>query len=102
MHSNPRSFLMLVAGAALLSWLTVQPAFAQGSPWIAEPGTGSFSISYVNQNASEFFRQTTKVQGPLAPDGNLAQNTLWFSVNYAVSDSVAIDIQSAWARSFSV
>ena len=100
MHSNSRSLMKLVAGAALLSCLSVQPAFAQGSPWIAEPGTGSFSISYVNQNASEFFRQTTRVQGPLAPDGNLAQNTLWFGVNYAVSDSVAIDIQSAWARSF--
>ena len=101
MHSNPRSFVTLVSGAALLSCLSVQPAFAQGSPWIAEPGTGSFSISYVNQNASEFFRQTTKVKGPLEATGaNLAQNTMWLGINYAASDSVALDIQSAWARSF--
>ena len=101
MHSNPRSVVTLVSGAALLSCLSVQPAFAQGSPWIAEPGTGSFSISYVNQNASEFFRQTTKVKGPLEATGaNLAQNTMWLGINYAASDSVALDIQSAWARSF--
>ena len=101
MHSNPRSLVTLVAGAALLSCLSVQSAFAQGSPWIAEPGTGSVSISYVNQNASEFFRETTKVKGPLEATGaNLAQNTLWFGINYALSDAVALDIQTAWARSF--
>lgn len=101
MHSNPRLLLTLVAGAALLPGLSVQPALAQGSPWIAEPGTGSIIISYVNQNANEFYRQTTKVKGPLEATGaNLAQNTLWFGVNYAISDSVALDLQTAWARSF--
>ena len=101
MYSNSRSLVTLFAAAALLSCLSVQPAFAQGSPWIAEPGTGSISISYVNQNANEFYRQTTKVKGPLEATGaNLAQNTLWFGVNYAVSDSVALDLQTAWARSF--
>ncbi len=77
------------------------PAFAQGTPWLAEPGTGTFSITYVNQNAKEFFRETTKVKGPLeATNANLAQNTVWFGVNYVVTDAVAIDVQSAWARSF--
>ena len=101
MYSNSRWLVTLSAGAALLSCLSVRPALAQGSPWIAEPGTGSISISYVNQNANEFYRQTTKVKGPLEATGaNLAQNTLWFGVNYAISDSVALDLQTAWARSF--
>ena len=100
MYSNSRSLVTLFAAAAL-SCLSVQPVLAQGSPWIAEPGTGSISISYVNQNANEFYRQTTKVKGPLEATGaNLAQNTLWFGVNYAISDSVALDLQTAWARSF--
>ena len=102
---NVSFLLSLPAGAALASGLLVQPAFAQGTPWLAEPGTGTFSISYVNQNATEFFREieneTMKVKGPLeATNANLSQNTVWFGVNYAFTDTVAIDVQSAWARSF--
>lgn len=86
---------------AAWSFLLPRPTWAQGSPWIAEPRTGSINISYVNQNALQFFRQTTKVKGPLEATGaNLAQNTLWFGVNYAINDSLALDVQSAWARSF--
>jgi len=86
--------------SALLSGLAVQPASAQGSPWIAEPGTGSVNLSFVNQNAAEFYRQTTKTTGPLGPTGaHLSQNTLWFGVNYAATDAVALDVQTAWASS---
>ena len=99
---NPRcSLLTVLAGSALLSALPVQPASAQGTPWIAEPGTGSVNLSYVSQNATEFYRDTTKVKGPLeATNANLAQNTMWFGLNYAFTDAVAIDVQSAWANSF--
>lgn len=92
--------LTTLVGSALLPGLAVQPASAQGSPWIAEPGTGSVNLSFANQDAAEFYRQTTKTQGPLGPTGaHLSQNTLWFGVNYAVTDAVAIDVQSAWAAS---
>ena len=96
---NPRcSLLTLLTGSALLSALPVQPASAQGTPWIAEPGTGSVNLTFANQNATEFYRQTERVPGPLA-DSHLAQNTMWFGVNYAVTDAVALDVQSAWASS---
>ena len=96
---NPRcSFLTTLAGTALLSALPAQPATAQGTPWIAEPGTGSVNLSFTNQRATEFYRQTTRVPGPLA-DSHLSQNTLWFGVNYAFTDAVAFDVQSAWAAS---
>ena len=99
--SHVRSSLTVLACSALAACLSAQPALAQGSPWIAEPGTGSINISYVNQNALEFFRQTTKVKGPLEATGaNLAQNTVWLGVNYAFHDAVAVDVQSAYAQSF--
>ena len=99
--SYARGSLAVLVCSGLLACLPARPALAQGSPWIAEPGTGSVNISYVNQNALEFFRQTTKIKGPLEDTGaNLAQNTLWFGVNYAINDAVALDVQSAWARSF--
>ena len=92
--------LTTLVGSALLSGLAVQPASAQGSPWIAEPGTGSVNLSFANQDAAEFYRQTTKTQGPLGPTGaHLSQNTLWFGVNYAATDAVALDVQTAWASS---
>ena len=101
MIRNSRSFVTVLVGSGLALCLCAPPSFAQGTPWLAEPGTGSVNISFVNQNATEFFRQTTKVKGPLEATGaNLAQNTMWFGVNYAINDSVAIDVQSAWARSF--
>lgn len=100
MLRNLRSLTPLLLGSALPLCLSTSPALAQGTPWLAEPGTGAVNISYVNQNATEFFRQTTKVKGPLEATGaNLAQNTMWFGVNYAMSDSVAFDVQSGWARS---
>ena len=89
-----------LVGSALLPGLAVQSVSAQGSPWIAEPGTGSVNLSFVNQDAAEFYRQTTKTTGPLGPTGaHLSQNTVWFGVNYAVTDAVAFDVQSAWAAS---
>ena len=94
------SFVTVLVGSGLALCLSAPPSSAQGTPWLAEPGTGTVNISFVNQNATEFYRQTTKVKGPLEATGaNLAQNTMWFGVNYAVNDAVAIDVQSAWARS---
>ena len=98
---NPRCPIStILAGSALLCALSAQPASAQGSPWIAEPGTGSVNLSFVNQNAAEFYRQTTKTTGPLGPTGaHLSQNTMWFGVNYAFTDAVGLDVQTAWASS---
>ena len=100
-----RSFVTVVAGAALAVSLGAPPALAQGTPWIAEPGTGTISFTYANQSAKEFWRpvdgSVMKVKGPLeATDASLAQNTMWFAANYAVNDFVALDIQSAFASSF--
>lgn len=92
---------VIVAGAALAAGLSARPAAAQGTPWIAEPGTGTVSFTYANQNATELWAGSTKTTGPLGPtEANLAQNTLWFAVNYALNDSVALDVQSAYASSF--
>ena len=101
MHGHCRSLITTVACLALLVCLQVRPASAQGTPWIAEPETGSVSVTFANQRATEFFRADTATKGPLgATDAHLSQSTLWFGVNYAFTDAVALDIQSAWARSF--
>ena len=104
MSDSLRSFMTGAAGAALVAGLSVQPVLAQGTPWIAEPGTGTISFTYANQSAKEFWRPVdgtvTKVTGPLGPTGaSLAQNTMWFAANYAVNDFVAFDVQSAFASS---
>ena len=101
MIRNSRTFVTVLVGSGLALCWSAPALFAQGTPWLAEPGTGSVNISFVNQNTKEYFRQTTRTKGALGATGaNLAQNTMWFGVNYAVNDAVAIDVQSAWARSF--
>lgn len=96
-----RSRVTLLFGSALALGLSSSSAIAQGTAWLSEPGTGTVSISYFNQNATEFYRQTTKVKGPLEATGaNLAQNTMWFAASYAVNDAIAVDLRSGWAQSF--
>ena len=92
---------LLPAFLSVVAWFPSQTALSQGTPWIAEPRTGSISVSYYNQNATEFYRGTETVKGPLEATGaNLAQNTVWLHANYALSDAIAVDLQTAYARSF--
>ena len=78
------------------------PVFADGvSPWLPAPGAGFFNLSYVSQNATEFYRQEQKVQtpGPM-PGQNLGQHTVWLSGMYGLSDEIAIDFRVGAARSY--
>ena len=101
MHRKRASLAAVLACTALLSSLSTQSAFAQNTPWIAEPETGTVSVSFVSQRAVDFYGGETKTKGPLGASGaHLAQSTLWFGVNYAFTDALALDVQSAWARSF--
>ena len=93
-----RRFLCTAALAAALVALLAPSAFAQGSPWIAEPRTGSITITYGHQSATEFYR--ADVKGPTPGDGaNLSQTTGWIDVNYALTDAIAVDLRSGLGRS---
>lgn len=93
--------LLLLVFLGVVAWYPSQTVLSQGTPWIAEPRTGSISVSYYNQNATEFYRGTETVKGPLEATGaNLGQNTVWFHANYALNDAIAEDLQTAWAKSF--
>ena len=81
----------------LLGLLASAPAQAQGSAWLAEPGTGFFSLSYVHQSADEFYAGPNK--GPTPEGEDLRQNTLWLAANYFLSDAVAVDVKTGWAKS---
>ena len=97
--ARSRTIATTIAGLTLA--LMASEARAQASPWLDEPGTGTLSLSYSNQNATEFYRQTTRVKGPLeATSANLAQNTLWMAASWTPIEPLAIDIESAWADSF--
>lgn len=95
-HSNMNkalsSGLLAVVGS-----IGVLPAQAQNSAWLGEPGTGYLSLSYVHQSADEFYAGTTKMPTPQNED--LRQGTVWASANYFLSDAVALDLRSGWAKS---
>ena len=91
-------FLWAAVLAAALLILPAASVFAQGSPWIAEPRTGSITVSYGHQAATEFYR--ADVKGPTPGDGaNLSQTTGWIDVNYAITDAIAVDLRSGLGRS---
>ena len=75
-------------------------AFADGvSPWLPAPGAGFVNLSYVSQNANEFFFSDD--QRPTPGGGrNLGQHTVWLNGMYGLSDAVAIDLRVGAARSY--
>ena len=90
-----RSF---IATLTCLVGLPSPLAIAQGSAWLPEPQTGYVSLSYVHQTADRFYRGTAK--RPTPADGeDLSQGTAWLSVDYALADSWAVDLQAGWAKS---
>lgn len=97
MRTN-RRFLKATALGAGLVLIQAAAGFAQGSPWIAEPRTGSVTLSYGRQAATEFWRADTK--GPTPGDGaELSQTTGWLDFNYALTDAVAVDVRTGFGSS---
>ena len=93
--------LLLPVFLSVVAWYPSQTALSQGTPWIAEPRTGSITITHYGQHAVEFYRGTETVKCLLEATGvQLSQNTVWFHANYALNDAIAVDLQMAWAKSF--
>ncbi|MDE2904782.1 MAG: hypothetical protein OXQ28_01720 [Acidobacteriota bacterium] len=93
------SLVAVLAGTALFCSPSVPSVFAQNAPWIAEPETGTVGVSFVSQRATEYYAGSRRTTGSLG-GANLSQNTVWFGVNYAFTDALALDVQTAWSRSF--
>lgn len=87
-----RGILIALVAAAMMA--TGSPAFADGSPWLPDPETGSITISYVSQNATEFYHPH---KDPLKD--NLSQDTVSVEGRYGLSDEFAIDFRVGGARS---
>ena len=99
MQHTHRSLVAVAVCLGLLSGLSAAPASAQGSAWIAEPGTGSVSFSFVRQFTDKYFRSENSLPVDRTLPETLSQNTFWFGFNYAFTDAVAIDVQSGAASS---
>ena len=97
-----RGILIALVTTAIMA--TGSPAFADGSPWIPDPETGTITISYVSQNATEFYHLNNipkvpqkQVKDPLAD--TLSQDTVWVEGRYGLSDEFALDFRVGGARS---
>jgi hypothetical protein len=91
-----RFYLIAVATIAFV-FSYGSSAFADGSAWLPAPGEGSVTLSYVWQNADEFYRASTKGDTPAGGE-DLTQQTVWINGTYGFSDSVAIDLRTGFAR----
>ncbi len=84
--------------AAVGTSFAAAPVAAQSSPWLPAPGAGDITISYVSQEATEFYRQTEKRPTP-GGGNNLEQQTLWVNGRYGLTDAWALDFQVGTAES---
>ena len=87
---------MIAVAAVAFAFSHGSSAFASGSAWLPAPGEGSVTLSYVWQNADEFYAGSTKESTPLGED--LTQQTVWVDAEYGLSDSIAIDFRAGLAR----
>lgn len=71
--------------------LIASPVFAQGSPWLPVPKTGSVTVIQVSQEATHFYRGPNGTARGALPFGSLEQSTTWFAANYGIADAVAVD-----------
>lgn len=88
-----------VIAAALLAAVAATPTFAEGSPWLPAPGSGTVTFSYVSQEATDYERSerwrsmagadSTTIQLP----GTLGLDTVWIDGTYGISDALALDFQ---------
>ena len=85
----------LIILVAVTTIATGSLAFADGSPWLPDPETGSITISYVSQNATELYSASKKT--PLADD--LRQETVSVQGTYGLSDEFAMDLRMGFAKS---
>lgn len=92
----------VIALVVIITMTMGSSAFADGvSPWLPAPGAGFVNLSYVTQNANEFYRQDQKVPTPgPTPGKNLGQHTVWLNGMYGLSDEIAIDFRVGAARSY--
>ncbi|MDY6992085.1 MAG: hypothetical protein SVR94_05690 [Pseudomonadota bacterium] len=73
-------------------------SFAQASPWLPEPETGSLSLTYVFQTADKFYRAERRRPTP-GNGEDLNQHTLWLNAHYGFNDRLAFDLRTGYAQS---
>ena len=71
------------------------PVWAQGSAWLPIPKSGSLSVSHVYQDAEKFYRGKDRRRLPF---GGIEQSTTLASLNYGLTDSLAVDVQGGYSE----
>lgn len=72
-----------------------QACLAEGSPWLAEPGTTALSISQVQQSSDgKYKNEKLEKTGP-----ELELDTTWLTLNHGLTDDLAIDFKVGYANS---
>ena len=91
-----KKFYLIAVATVAIAFSYGSSAFASGSAWLPAPGGGSVTLSYVWQNADEFYKGETKGDTPAGED--LTQQTVWVDGKYGISDSIALDLRLGLAR----
>lgn len=72
-------------------------ALADGSPWLTNPGDTNLQITYVDQEADEFWAGSTKMDTP--GNGDVSLSTTFVSLSHGINDDLAIDFRTGYSES---
>jgi hypothetical protein len=86
-------FKHLLAGALLCSAASL--AHAQNAVWLPAPGSGSVSLSYVNQDADQFYIGGNQM---MLPFGSITIDTTTLGAQYGLTDALALDAKLPFAK----
>lgn len=85
----------VLIGSLLLS--SSAAVFAEGSPWLLNPGDTSVQLTYVDQEADEFWAGDRK--NPTPGNGDVSLTTTFLSINHGLSDDLAVDLRTGYSES---
>ncbi len=82
-----------------LALTLTQACWADGTPWLAEPGNTQLIIAQVQQSADDIYKnRDSKPLQDVTPLSELVQDTTWLGVNYALDYDLALDFKTGYAR----
>jgi hypothetical protein len=85
--------LSLLTGAIVLA--AASTAHAQNAVWLPAPGSGSVSLSYISQDADQFYIGSNQTSLPF---GSIKIDTTTLGANYGLTDALALDAKLPFAK----
>ncbi len=74
-----------------------QACLADGSPWLAEPGSTQLVVTQVQQTTDKFYISNNENPLRLAGEKELNQQTTWLGLSYGLNYDLSVDLKTGYS-----